>query len=207
MRKWLILIGCLASVLLLVLGFALWGLPQLTPPEPYGYARTVSEAEAQKRDLLVATAQQWLGCKESDGSFRPIIDLYNSQEALPLGYVVKYTDKWCATFVSAAAIACDMTDILPPECGCQRQIGLFEDLGRWEENDAYIPLPGDIIYYSESGSDDDSNTGWSDHVGIVAGTRGNSIQVLEGNYNGAVRYRYVDVDDPTIRGYGLPDYS
>ena len=31
--------------------------------------------------------------------------------------------------------------------------------------------------------------------------------VIEGNNGGAVRYRYISVDDPTIRGYALPDYE
>ncbi len=173
----------------------------------YGYDRPVSEAEAQKRDLLVSTAESWLGCKESDGTHKAIIDLYNAQDPLPQGYAVRYTDKWCAAFVSVAAIQCGITEILPTECGCQRQIELFKALGCWEEQDTYVPLPGDIIYYSSKGAGQAENTGWSDHVGIVVGTSGNKIQVIEGNFNGEVRYHYIKVDDPTIRGYGLPDYS
>ncbi len=204
MKKWLI--GVLGAVLLVLIGVILL-LNSLPQAERFGYARPVSEEEAQKRQLLIATAEAWLGCKDTDGSHRPIIDLYNSHRPLAENYTVTYTDKWCATFVSAAAIQCGMTDIIPTECGCHRQIGLFRAMGCWEEADTYIPLPGDVIYYSEKGADEAENTGWSDHVGIVVGTSDKHIKVLEGNYNGEVQYRYVRLDDPTIRGYGLPDYS
>ncbi len=204
MRKRAALVLCIFLVFVLIAATAILLWPQEVI---YGYARSVSEAEAQKRDLVVATAESWLGCKEADDSHRPIINLYNSQDTLPLGYAVSYADKWCATFVSTVAIQCGMTDIIPVECGCQRQIGLFEDLGRWEEADDYLPLPGDIIYYSEKGASQADNTGWSDHVGIVIGTSGDRVKVIEGNFDGEVRYHYIRVNDSDIRGYGLPDYS
>jgi hypothetical protein len=33
------------------------------------------------------------------------------------------------------------------------------------------------------------------------------IQVIEGNKDDAVSYRYLFLNDPTIRGYGVPDYG
>lgn len=176
-------------------------------PEPtYGFAREVPEEEQNLRMLVVQTAQSWLGCNEKDGSFKPIIDLYNSHKPLAVGYLVQYTDQWCAAFGSAVAIQCELTEIIPTECGCQRQIALFEALGCWEEDDDYIPLPGDFIFYSLNNTSE-NNTAWSNHVGIVVGTSGNKIQVIEGNYNESVAYHVVSVDDVTIRGYGLPDYA
>ena len=74
--------------------------------------------EAQARATVVNTAIAWLGCKEADGSHRKIIDTYNSHTPSPEGYQVKYTDAWCSTFVSAVAIKCGFTDIIPTECGC-----------------------------------------------------------------------------------------
>ena len=173
----------------------------------YGFAREVSLEEQTLRLSLVQAAENWLGCKEADGSHQPIIDLYNAYEPLAQGYTVKYTDQWCATFVSAAAITAELTDIIPTECGCQRQIGLFEQLDCWEEKDDYVPLPGDIIFYATTASGIGDCTDWSDHVGIVVGTNGNRIKVIEGNNGEAVRYRYLYTTDPTIRGYGLPDYA
>ena len=174
----------------------------------YGFDRQVPEAEQQLRLKLVATAETWLGSNEQDGSHESIIDLYNQHEPLAQGYTVQYDDQWCATFVSASAIEAGLTQIIPTECGCQRQIELFQDLGTWEEADDYIPLPGDIIYYCRSNKDLINDcTGWSDHVGIVVGTNGNRIKVIEGNYGDKVDYRYLKADALIIRGYAVPGYS
>ena len=136
-----------------------------------------------------------------------IIDLYNAQEILPVGYLVTYEDNWCATFVTAVALQNNLEDIIPPECGCQRQIALFESMGCWQEDETYVPLPGDVIYYAQKETAIGDCTGWADHVGIVVGTSKQYIKVIEGNSKDAVRYRYIRKDNYTIRGYGLPDYS
>lgn len=201
-KKVIVISSILAG--LVVIGLGLW----IFYANPnWGFARKVSQEERDKRMSLVLTAETWLGCNESDGSHMPIIDLYNSQEVLPLEYEVQYTDSWCATFVTACAMEAGLTDIIPPECGCQRQIDLFMKLGRWQEKDTFLPLPGDIIYYAWDESPWGECTGWADHVGIVTGTCWPYIQVIEGNKDDRVDYRVITVFDPTIRGYGLPDYS
>ena len=48
---------------------------------------------------------------------------------LARSYAVKYTDAWCATGASAAAIVAELTDIIPTECGCNQMIELFKKLG------------------------------------------------------------------------------
>ena len=78
--------------------------------------------EKQIRDKMVQTATAWLGCKESNGTHKQIIDLYNSHKPLARNYKVKYTDAWCDTFASAVAIKAGMTDIVPTECGCENHI-------------------------------------------------------------------------------------
>lgn len=175
--------------------------------DPWGFYWKVPEEEAALRMQVVEAAEGWLGAKEEDGSHRAIIDLYNSHEPLAVGYTVQYTDSWCSTFVSAVAISCNLTDIIPTECGCQRHIGLFQDLGRWEERDTVIPLPGDIIFYDWDETDPVDATGWSDHVGIVVGTKWPFIKVIEGNYDDCVQYRIIPFWDLRIRGYGKPDYA
>lgn len=86
--------------------------------------------EQQLRQKIVDTAVAWLGCKESDGSHKKIIDVYNSHKPLARGYAVKYTDAWCSTYASAVAIKAGMTDIIPTECGCEKHIELFKNWGR-----------------------------------------------------------------------------
>ena len=163
--------------------------------------------ELELRNLVVKTAKKYLGCKESNGSHKPIIDRYNAHKPLARGYKVQYTDQWCATFVSAVAIELGLTDIMPTECGCGQMIQLYYALGRWKENDAYKPEPGDIVMYDWGDNGSGDNTGWPEHVGIVTSVTGNSVTVIEGNYNDAVAYRIIKVNGRYIRGYCLPDYA
>ena len=166
--------------------------------------------EKELRQKVVDTAVSYLGCKEANGSHRKIIDLYNSHKPLARGYAVKYTDAWCSTFASAVAIACGLTDIIPTECGCERHIDLFKKLGSWVENDAYVPSPGDYIFYDwQDGSNyaTTNNTGSADHVGIVVSCDGKTIKVIEGNMSDAVGYRKLAVNGRYIRGFGVPKYA
>ena len=159
------------------------------------------------RAKIVATARSFIGCRESDGSHKKIIDIYNTITPLPAGYKLRYNDAWCAGFVSAVAQVCDMTDIVYPECGCDRMIALYKAKGRWEERDAYIPSPGDVIFYDWQDKGSGDNTGSSDHVGIVEVCSDGYLTVIEGNISDMVGRRKIRVDAQYIRGYGLPKYS
>ena len=163
--------------------------------------------ETQIRQKVVNQAKSWLGCKETDGTHRKIIDLYNSHKPLARSYAVKYTDAWCATFVSATSIACGYTDIMPTECGCGKMIELYQKLGRWEENDAYKPEPGDVVFYDWDDNGVGDNKGASDHVGIVEKVVGTTITVIEGNCSNSVKRREIQVNGRYIRGYGLPAFE
>lgn len=156
---------------------------------------------------VVAQAQAWIGCKESDGSHKKIIDVYNSHKPLARGYAVKYTDAWCATFVSACAIKAGVTDILPTECGCEPMVNLFKNLGEWIENDAYVPKAGDVIFYDWDDNGSGDNTGYTDHVGIVESCDRKNIVVIEGNKSNAVGRRTLAVNGKYIRGFGVPKYT
>ena len=156
---------------------------------------------------VIEQAKVWLGRNEADGTHKTIIDVYNAHKPLAQGYKVKYTDSWCATFVSAVAIKTGCTDIIPLECSCQRQIELFKKKGSWIESDARTPEPGDIIYYDWDDSGNGDNVGWSDHVGIVEKVANGKITVIEGNYLNAVKRRTLAVNGKFIRGYGVPNYE
>lgn len=160
-----------------------------------------------KASNLVNIARTWLGCKESNGTHKQIIDTYNAHKPLARGYKVKYTDAWCATFVSACAIKVGATSIIPTECSCNKMIELFKNLGEWVEDDSYIPNPGDIIFYDWDDNGKGDNKGSSDHVGIVESVDNNTITVIEGNYSNSVKRRYLAVNGKTIRGYGVPKYE
>ena len=156
---------------------------------------------------VVEQAKSWIGKKESDGTHKAIIDVYNSHKPLARGYKVKYTDAWCSTFVSAVAIKLGYTDIIPTECGCQQHIELFKKLGIWVENENRTPNIGDIIFYDWQDNGVGDNKGYSDHIGIVEKVSGGKITVIEGNYNNGVGRRVIAVNGKNIRGYGVPKYD
>ena len=156
---------------------------------------------------VVRQAQAWLGKKESDGSHKEIIDVYNSHKPLARGYKVKYTDAWCSTFVSAVAVKLGYTDIIPTECGCEKHIQLFKNIGAWVEDENRTPKAGDVIFYDWEDNGSGDNKGNSDHVGIVEKVSGNTITVIEGNIDNAVGRRTLKVNGRYIRGYGVPKYD
>ena len=132
---------------------------------------------------------------------------YAEHKPLAQGYKVTYTDAWCATFASEIAIEAGYTDIIPTECSCNRQIKLWQQMGRWCENDAKVPEPGDYIYYDWDDNGVGDCTGSAEHVGIVESCNGNTITVIEGNKSNAVGRRTLEVNGRYIRGYGVPDFS
>ena len=205
-KKWLALPLALLGTLAALAAVYIFA-PQLIPVDWFGFARSVPEDEAALRMTLVDTACGWAGVREDDGSHRFIIDLYNTLDPPPQDYRVTYDDAWCAAFGTAASMEAGLTDIIPPECSCSRQIKLFQDLGRWEEDDAYLPLPGDYIYYDWDMPRSIDCTGWPEHVGIVVGTFGPFIRVMEGNKDDVAAYRVIWINDWCIRGYGIPDYA
>lgn len=171
------------------------------------FGKELFMTEAQARQKVVSIAVGWYGCKEADGSHKVIIDKYNSHKPLARNYKVKYTDAWCATFGSAVAIVAGYTDIIPTECGCGQMIQGFQRLNRWVENDAYVPSPGDYVFYDWDDNGIGDCTGWPEHVGIVVSVSGSTIRVIEGNKGNAVGYRNLTVNGRYIRGYGIPDYG
>ena len=159
------------------------------------------------RKQIVDQARSWLGLKESDGSFKVIIDTYNGHKPLARGYKLKYTDEWCAGFASACAIACGATDIIPTEVGCGKHIKLFQKMNIWVEADDHVPSPGDYIFYDWKDDGKGENTDGASHVGIVEEVKDGKITVIEGNYSQSVKRRTIQVNGKYIRGFGVPKYD
>ena len=167
---------------------------------------------AKYAEKVIEQAKAWLGKKESNGTHKAVIDVYNAHKPLPGGYKVKYTDSWCATFVSAVAINLGYTDIIPIECSCERMIELCKKAGIWIENENRTPAAGDIIFYDWDDSGVGDNKCWSDHVGIVEKYENGIVYTVEGNWNGngsnyasKVCKESRNINDKQISGYGLND--
>ena len=180
---------------------------QFTVPVMNTSIQTINETETEIRSRVVKRAQSWINYNENDNSYKTIIDIYNTQNPLPVGYKVKYNDPWCATFNSAVAVAEQLTDIIPTECSCSRMIALFKKLNAWIEEDNYSPQPGDFIFYDWQDDGKGDNQGSPDHVGIVVENDGKAIKVIEGNINNKVDYHNILINNKFIRGYGVPLYS
>ena len=162
---------------------------------------------AKYASKVVEQAKAWLGLKESDGSFKVIIDTYNSQAVLPRGVKMQYNWEWCAAFVSAVAVKLGYTDIIPTECSCTKMIELLKKIGAWDERDDRVPSPGDLIFYNWEAAATGDDTTDTDHVGIVEYVKNGVITVIEGNYSQAVKRRQIPINHRYIRGFGVPKYD
>ena len=163
--------------------------------------------EQEIRQKVVDTASAWLGTQEGTSRHAEMLNIYNAQRPLPRSTRMLSTWPWCAAFVSTVSLQCGLRDIMPTECGCPPMIRLYQDIGRWVEDDAYVPSPGDVIFYDWNDLGVGDNIGQSDHVGIVVACTDGMITIIEGNCDNAVKLRRIAVNARFIRGYGCPDYA
>lgn len=166
--------------------------------------------ENEIRQQVVDTALAWLGTKANTTKHLEMLAIYNAQSPLPRGWKMKVTDYWCAAFVSTVSLQLGLRDIMPTECGCPSMVRLYQELGRWVEDDAYIPSPADVIFYDWQDGPNyavTDNVGHPDHVGIVLDCDGQTMTVVEGNNANAVNKRVLEVNGRYIRGFGVPDFA
>ena len=160
------------------------------------------------RQAVVDLTKSWIGKNEADGSFKSIIDIYNSYTGkFPRGTKMQYSWAWCAATWSALAIKLGYTEIMPIEISCFYLIEAAKKLGCWVENDGYVPKPGDAILYDWDDSGKGDNTGTPDHVGTVEYVSDGYIVVIEGNKDNAVKRRTISVNGKYIRGFITPKYD
>lgn len=154
---------------------------------------------ATKFDIVIQ-AREWLGLNETDGSFKYLIDLYNSDYPIPRGYKAKYTSEWCAIFVTDVAIKCHATDLIGKECSVPKFMAMFKKNGIWVGK-TNTPDIGDIVIFDWDGNKD------GDHIGIVEEIIGNTVISIEGNFSEAVRRRSFNKNWNCIVGYARPKYD
>lgn len=133
-------------------------------------------------------ALDFVGTKQGDKRHKQIIDGYNNKcNPLPRGYRVKYSDNWCATFVSYVLTMCNA--INPPlECSCY----YMTKLATKNKQIVKTPKINDLIIY------DWGNNGTLDHVGIIYKIVGNTLYVVEGNKSKQVGTRTIDKSNKEI---------
>lgn len=107
---------------------------------------------------------------------------------------------WCATFIwwllSTSGVPC------PKTASCITLADYFKKEGRW----ATTPQVGDLVFFHFN-----TNSRWTNHVGIVVGVKGNTIETVEGNTSvnsddngGSVMKR---TRSKNIVGYARPQYG
>lgn len=159
---------------------------------------------------VLELANSWLGKNEKDGSYKEIIDIYNSYKGpFPRGIKMQYSWSWCACTWSALAIKLGLTAIMPIEISCGELVKNAIKMNCWIEDDDYIPEPGDAVLYDWQDSGTGDNVGWPDHVGLVDYVNRDEgyFTTIEGNYNDAVKKRTVSINGKSIRGFIHPKYQ
>lgn len=155
---------------------------------------------------LIEAMRSFLGFSEYNRQYKEIIDIYNSHPPLARGYRVQYTDEWCDTTVSAAAIKAHMTDLIGTECGCEEHVKIFKKKGIWIEDGTVRPKPGYIAVYSWKKATQ-PNDAYASHIGVVEYVQGSTFTVIEGNKENKVTRRTIPIGWGYIRGFAAPKYE
>lgn len=162
------------------------------------------------RDRVLSIAAGFMGTREGTQNHKKIVDAYNEIRPLPRRYPLKYSDHWCAGFVSAIFHLAGLDSIFPSECGCGKMIQKAKALGIWDEDDDADDVQiGDVIMYDwDDGANyaryDNKNA--PDHVGIVTAVTKNHYTIIEGNYANKVKTRVIEKNGRYIRGFIKPNY-
>ena len=159
-------------------------------------SKVYGDFSAGGRTAAVNQARSWVGCKESNGSHKQIIDVYNNYG--PRYGKISYSTSWCAAFVSAVAIVTNNTNIIPVDCYCPRMMNSFASS---TTNKSFTPQGGDVVFYDWNANK------VPDHVGMVESVSGNDVTTIEGNYSDAVKRRTFKKGYSLLLSYGLPNYS
>ena len=159
-------------------------------------AKAYGDFSAGGRTAAVNQARSWIGCKESNGSHKKIIDVYNNYG--PQYGRIGYSTAWCAVFVSAVAISTNNTSIIPIDSYCPRMMNNFTNSTK---NKNYTPQSGDVVFYDWNANK------VPDHVGMIESVSGNDVTAIEGNYSDSVKRRTFKKGYSYLLSYALPNYS
>lgn len=178
------------------------------------YDETEDTKMSYSRQKVVDLVKSWEGLKESNGSFKKIIDIYNTLPTaqLPRRTKMLYSWEWCACTWSALAVKLGYLPIMPIEISCYYIIENAKKMGCWVEDDKYVPKPGDAVLYDwddKSNFASTDNKGGADHIGTVIEVYKSAgyMVVMEGNYGEAVKKRTISLNGRYIRGFITPKYT
>ena len=152
-------------------------------------------------DKLVAVAKSQQGYRESKENF--IIRGDDSVQGWSYygGWYGAPYDEWCAMFVSYCLVQSGIgAEYMPNNGNCNRWKA---DLGERyiDDEDTYIPEPGDIIFFHHNRVSKDPN--YPNHIGIVTkyDAAKDIVHTVEGNSGKSVRARQYERGNSVIVGY------
>ncbi len=160
--------------------------------------------EERAKAKLLAWAAGEVGYREGPGN-------RNRYAAMPemtklLGWDAQ-NQPWCNTFVDAGFITCFGLEpgaaMICQQIGegsvlCRTSAQRFREAGRWYDA-KYVPEAGDVVFFLVGG---DIN-----HMGIVTRVSAGTVTTVEGNSSDRVSERCYFKHDPTIAGYGRPQWG
>lgn len=146
---------------------------------------------------LVQLAYDQLGYKEGTNNWNK----YASDPRMKQLYGWNVQNQpWCAVFVNWLFInafgypeGADMT--YGGSAACSVQAGYYKAKNAW----SMTPHKGDQIFFIVSGG--------INHMGIVVDVSCSTITTIEGNTSDSVAKRTYYIGDPSIAGYGVPNWS
>jgi len=145
---------------------------------------------------MIRIAMNYLSIGITDKNL--LCDYYN-ENCAPLvtkkerKYKIKYTDNWCAMFMSVCAHKAKLVDF-DYEVSVLQMRDIAKATGNYNRDFNSVKA-GDMVVYN-----------WNDdyvpdHIGLIISVSDNHIVVVEGNYTNTVKVRVVRSDSKFIAGY------
>lgn len=157
-------------------------------------------AEWMARIYYVYMLLCYTGITERSQWHLEILAHYNKISPLPRGHKATTSDSWCAIFLNAIGWLMGYRD-WPWECSCTLIRNEAKVRGIWSHGWTVMPKIGDWVIY------DWGNNGTMDHIGAVIAIFGNSVWIVEGNYDDAVKIRRITVGDERVEGIVHLDFE
>lgn len=142
----------------------------------------------------------YAGVREGSTLHLEILAHYNSIKPLPRGHKANTSDSWCAIFLNGVGWLVGFRG-WPWECSCTLIREEAKRRGSWKAGWTGKLQVGDWIIYNWDGK------GGADHIGAIVAIFGNSVWVVEGNYDDAVKIRRIKVGDDRVEGIVGLDFS
>lgn len=148
---------------------------------------------------MINIARHYLG--SGTAGKKEILEYYN-QHCFPLvpdnrKYRIKFSDDWCAAFVSVVAHKAGIRGDFPFEVSTYYQLARVKNAGNFFTGSKNA-MDNDLVFFDWNGS------GTPQHVGIVISVVGNILETIEGNKGDAVAMRRMVADSRFIMGYSRP---